>query len=302
MIIIPAKVRAQSEHRHYFAISFIATFCVMAFMAFMAVYVFSPNANPSGAEAANADAYVPVAEDSLTVLVVGQPGDKEGVPIFVLAKFDPTRQTISVTALPAQTYLVKGEKKDTLGGTFWLGGGAYARLALAEAMGLQIDRYMVIQQAEFLQIMELLGPTDYQLPVALQYESEERFIDMDAGLYQLDGKKAYDVITYPTYGGGEIERCQIVTGLVTRVINGRMELFTSPLVDAIFSGVVNRAETDLSQLDYQQRKTAAEYMAHLATEPAVAADIAGAFDEAGEHFILSEEGTATLTQLYGQPN
>ena len=286
-------------NRRYFVLSFAAAFMVMTVMAMIAVHFLSPDIDlDTSGPSQEADGYTPVDDDTLTVLMVGTSASGESAGAFVLLQFRPVEQRIWVTCLPPQTTLDSQARHTTLAGAYERGGGAYARLALSEAYQLGIDRYVVVDQSNFSTIMELLGPVDFYLTNDIRFTNGEREIKLYAGIQRLDGTMITDIVSFDDFPGGEVQRCETTSELVIRVINDRLELAKSVVIDALFNSMINRVETDITHNDYIERRDALIYMARLTVAPATAVYISGDFNESAE-FVLSGESSNRLSSIFG---
>ena len=201
--------------------------------------------------------------DCLTVLFMGVKDSDSVSNTYLLARFDPVRGRIPVVSLPPQTMVVRPDGDSTphpLWETYRYGGRSLAVKALSNTLGVPIDRYVVIDQKSFQQAAEWLGPVQYALRYALNYQDEERSIRLSQGLQLVDGQKALDIVTYPSYAGGETTRSEIMAELAVKIIGDKLSLASSPAAESLFKKIVNRVETDITYMDFETRRAAAAAM------------------------------------------
>lgn len=219
-----------------------------------------PYPTSSSAEASSLSAKE---EDCLTVLFMGVKDSDSVSNTYLLARFDPVRGRIPVVSLPPQTMVVRPDGDPTphpLWETYRYGGRSLAVKALSNTLGVPIDRYVVIDWKSFQQAAEWIGPVQYALRYALNYQDEERSIRLTQGLQLVDGQKALDIVTYPSYAGGETTRSEITAELAVKIIGDKLSLASSPAAESLFKKIVNRVETDITYRDFETRRAAAAAM------------------------------------------
>ena len=289
----------KKQRRMAFLISFAVTFCIMTAFALGAVYWLGPMTHSSGTSSdAPGMAYLPTEEDNLSMLVIGTDPSGNAPPTFALVGFYPADGRIPVAVLPQDTLVTGKTKSDTLAGVFRVGGVLYTKLALEESLGMVIDRYAVIELDNFISVINLLGTTDFNLPLNLDASLGGREIKLTEGTQKLDGRKMADIFIYPDYKGGEPARCAMAAELIRTVINNHLPLVMTKAVDSVFKSVVNATETDVSQTDYQQRKDAAAFMSRLEVQPGMVVTLSGRYNAAGNTYVLDDATNQALKDAF----
>ena len=289
----------KKQKRMAFFISFIITFAIMAAFAVGAVFWLGPmTRNPGTSSSPPGMAYLPTEEDNLSMLVIGHDPSGNAPPTFALVGFYPAEGRIPVAVLPKDTLVVGKTKSDTITGVFGVGGARYTKLALEESLGMAIDRYAVIDLENFISVINLLGTTDFELPLTLDASLGGREIKLAEGTQKLDGRKMADIFVYPKYEGGEPARCAMAAELIRTVINTHLPLAQTKAADSLFKSVVNAVETDVSQTDYQQRKEAAAFMTRLEVRPAMVITLSGRYNAAGNTYVLDDTTIEDLRNAF----
>lgn len=282
---------ARREKWRMFLISFAFTFLVIGVMAVITIFWLSPPA-PSVTQPPLGDgAYLPTTEDDLTLLVVGEDVDT-GMLTFVVAGFYPTRGNIPLAVLPRETLMVGKNKSDTLEGIYRTGGAAYVKAALEACFDISIDRWASIPATGFIKVTDSMGSTDFSLSEDVL--SANGTVELSAGMQKLDGRKAVDLIGHTAYPGGETQRCEVAAQVLCSIINTHLPLAESPAADPIFNAAVSAANTDVTQVDYQQRKPAAAFMARLEISPSQPLNIVGSYNAAGNTFSPDADSKTAL--------
>lgn len=278
----------------YFMMSFAAAFFVLSLLFLFLMTTSSPAAHPPVAEetTAPADEYYPAAEDCLTVLFYGVEFSDSVAGTYLLARFDPVRQGVTVAVLPPATLL--GE--ETLADCYRYGGAIYARDRLSAHLGITIDRYVRMDLSGFIQAAGVIGTVEFELEEELALEEGEMAFTLNAGPQLLDGRKAAAIIRHRQYPGGEAQRSEIITSLACAIIDQRIDVATSVLADKVFSSIINLIDTDISYADYEQRRRAAAWLAEKNSAIAYPLTLEGSDGEDGA-FLLYD---TTLAQIAGR--
>jgi len=104
-------------------------------------------------------------------------------------------QTIKINEIPA--YVEPEERND-------------ASVKIIEStLGVDIDYYMSMDLDGFKEIVDIVGPIEMNVPVAMKYSdpAQELYIDIDAGLQYLDGEKAEQLVRFRKgYANGDLGR------------------------------------------------------------------------------------------------
>lgn len=290
---------AKAKYRYFF-LSFSLAFLTLSLMFLFLMNIVHPQKpEPFVNEPETGDAspvYLPGERDSLSVLFMGVETDGAACGTFILAQFDPAAGKVPVVVFPPQTVVKNGGKSETLSDVYSFGGAEYTKKALAETLGIPIDRYVRVRMDSFLICAAAIGSVEFDLPAEVTVNRGGAPFTMSVGKQLLDGQKVADIIRYGDYPGGEAERCRIAAELTCAIINQRMDVCLSTVVDNIFEKIINIIATDISYTDYYDRKRAAEFLARMGNNPAVPISLNGEWSEDKKAFTLYDTTVAALTQ------
>lgn len=299
-----ARTEPQKNKRlkyRYFFLSFSVSFLILSILFLGLMSLVHPTIPKTFAASPVEEepAYEPLREDAITVLFVGIAPDEVEADTFLLVRMDPVGGTIPVTAFPRQTLLLKGGKSETLADAYRYGGAEYTRDQLSRELGIPIDRYVRMDMASFVIAADTVGSVEFELPrdISLGYSGSGRMV-LSQGMQLLDGRKAADIIHYDGHSGGELTRCAMVADLTAAIINQRIDISLSTIVDKVFEKIINLIDTDISYPDYDTRKDAAQYLAQLETPPAQPITVSGTYSKDHETYALSDTFVAVLAQNY----
>jgi len=294
-----AYVQRQLTYR-YFLLSFSTAFLVLSvlFLFLMITVHPSPTRAEDLAEQPVSAPYTQDASDALTVLFIGSETGSSQAGSYILARFDPAGGKVPVTALPPQTIVENAGKSEPLSAVFAYGGADYARNALSRTLGIPIDRYVRIDTGAFITCAGVIGAVEFDLPADMALEGRDRSIVLSAGRQLLDGHKVASVIAFRDLEGGEPARCRLAGELTAAIVNQRIDVTKSTLVDKIFERIINLIDTDISYTDYDNRREAALYLADRYPDPAASLSVQGRFNEDGTRFTLSDTFLARLAREF----
>jgi len=283
----------------YFALSFCASFLLLAaFFYFMmsGTHAGSGEISATPAQTAQAlDTYQPDESDALTLLVFGTERVDSVAETFVLLRFDPVRGEVSVAVFPPQTLLTYDGREETLSDAYRFGGAAYTRQALSSYLDIPIDRFARISISGFITAAAAVGTVEFDLAESVTLSDGELTVTLNPGPHLLDGRQVAALIRHPGYDGGEMQRAQITAQLVSAIIDQRIDIVNSTLLDRVFETVINLLDTDITYGDYLNRQPAARQMANNGQAIAHTIELPGVFTEDGQRFVLTDAALAGLT-------
>lgn len=283
----------------YFFLSFSVAFLVLSLLFFFLMNLVHPSATSAqiSQKIDEVPAYAPVKEDSLTVLFVGVAPDSAEADTFILARFDPVRGKVPVVAFPRDTAVDNKGKTETLAQVYKYGGADSTRRALEATLGIPINRYVRMDTASFILAANTVGSVEFDLSLAITLgQSGEMPMTLSKGKQLLDGQKVADLIHFADYPGGELVRCETTAELTAAIVNQRIDITMTTVVDKVFEKIINLIDTDISYPDYDNRKEAAAFLAQLGREPAEAVPVGGQYGDG--MYRLSDTFVALMTQVF----
>lgn len=285
-------------HRYFF-IAFAAAFLVLSVLFLFLMLTVHPAAPNSTNQAPAAELelsapYTPEASDCLNVLFIGSESGAAQANSYILARFNPVRGAVPVVVFPPGTLVQNNGRTEPLADVFTFGGADHTRNALSRTLGIPIDRYVRIQSGAFLTCASTIGSIEYKLSKDLVLSRHGRSITLNAGVQYLDGQKVLDIAAYGSED--EIIRCHMAGDLTAAIVNQRIDVVESTLIDKIFETVINIIDTDISYPDYDNRREAAVFLARLGKEPAYSLPVSGHLSDGA--FTLSDTFLAQLATAF----
>lgn len=280
-----------------FTVAFLLTTAFLSLVMTGAVMVVQPSMPQTHAEESIPEYdYRPLAQDTLTVLVVGvnsqnTPGD------FLLLRFNPQYGQVPLSLLPPETAVTLNGRGITLAQAYRSGGGQQAADALSRRLGIVIERYASLNRDMFITLAEKTGTVVYTLPYDVSYTRDGFDVNLAAGERRLDGQDVADLFGYPDFKDGAAGKSEFLGGLVEAAINQNLNAASEDLSPGLFRLAVNLIRTNITYTDYELRRQAADFTAKLETQVAGNLPISGSELESGA-FELSEEYVNTVRQYF----
>jgi anionic cell wall polymer biosynthesis LytR-Cps2A-Psr (LCP) family protein len=281
-----------------FGITFLVMMVVLGTVCFLSYFRLS---RPEEEEI-RPDAYLPGPEDRLVMLVAAGEEASMEPDTYLLLGFLPDKGRIALCVLPPSTYLEYGGQGSTLERLWQQGGLGYAQKGLAQYLGIPIDRRATVETADLEQLMSYGGLLDYDLPVDLNYTLHGRQIVMPRGRYQLDGRKAMDIISYPAYKGGERERSDRAALLISQIITHNLPAFLTDTGNRIQETALSILDTDLSAADCLQRSDALQFLARLELPATTTVFLEGSLSRDYTVYHLTDDCKARIREMYCLPS
>ncbi|MEB3196431.1 MAG: LCP family protein [Candidatus Sericytochromatia bacterium] len=130
---------------------------------------------------------------------------------MLLARFDPARQDVRAISIPRDTRVpIEGHGTFKINAANPYGGPVLAAQTVADLLGVQIDRYVLVNTRAVIQLVDALGGIDLDLPQNYRYDdfTGKLHIRLNKGPNHLDGRMAHDFLRFRHDGRGDIGRIQ----------------------------------------------------------------------------------------------
>ena len=282
----------------YFILSFAIGFLLLSVSAMLVVLFIPPQMELGEVKqnAAEEISYLPSNQEALNLLVVIEPREKEE-RVYALLRFDPARGQVPVAVLPAGMLSGAKGRMATLDSAYAYAGVRRAAAQIGEALGISVDRYLRFEAQDVVELVDQLGGVLYRVKKRMVFDSPGAQTVLEPGPRQLSGSLFGEVLAY-SFPGGALERSSALGSLIASLLNEHSDLLLTAESDTIFESLVNRANTNISALDYQQRKPAARFMARLSPDGAFPVTLSGSSEGAYQTFSLSENCIRQLTAIF----
>lgn len=291
--------REKREKWRSFVFAFVVTGALLALAMVGTVLAVQPTMPQNRRDTASRPeiTYRPQAQDTLTLVVIGMDGDTPAD--FLLLRFNPQYGQVPLSLLPPETVVALEGEGLTLQQAYEKAGGIGVKNALAERLGISVDRYAKLPRDAFIQIAAKTGTVTFTLPYDISYDRAGYPVNLQAGERRLDGRDIADIFGCPSLREDPVERGKLLGDLTAAAINQNLDAASEAKSENLFKLAVNMIDTDVTYADFELRRQAADFVANLDATIAGNLPIDGTILSEGASFELSD-GYVKLIRQYFQ--
>ena len=140
-----------------------------------------------------------------------QQGLRGNTDTMMLARLDPVRKDVRLVSIPRDTRVpIPGHGTFKINAANPYGGPVLAAQTVADLLGVQIDRYVLVNTEAVTRLVDALGGITLDLPRAYRYDdfAGKLHIRLPQGRHHLSGRQAHDFLRFRHDGQGDIGRIQ----------------------------------------------------------------------------------------------
>jgi len=185
------------------------------------------------------------------ILVAGVDRASGLADVLMLISWNRDTEEAWILQIPRDTYAAytKGSYRKLNGVIHALGGIEETRTLLEEALGLPIDRFMVVSLDALAQTVDALGGVEVELPQSMEYRDPAQglVIHLPAGKQTLDGKEAEQLIRYRSgYARGDLDRLDTQKIFLAALLKKIKQTHSPATLIKLASALMKNTETDLT--------------------------------------------------------
>lgn len=198
------------------------------------------------------------ARDLLIVMVDN--GTAQG---FVSLRFDPAKTKISALAIPRDTVVDYKLSEIRLHKLYDEHGAQAARDAFSSLTDIKFDNYLVITYEKIGSLIEHLeSDLVMTLNENLEYSDDKLSVHISGGRRTLSPSQVIDVLRYPAWRGGRLQRSTAQAQITAALINQYMKTSRQTLADNDFGTIINLSlKTDILVSHYRNAKDGLAFLA-----------------------------------------
>lgn len=270
-----------------YSVTLLICLAVFGIVGYFAVRDFVPGAEAQSSEADGSDAAVFTVSDSLTTMYTLS-DSQNNLRSVLIAKFIPSSQKIIVIPLSPLTEC----DSQTLQSRYSSLGAASLAESLSSLLGIKIDKYMTMSDTTFSEIVNIMGTTIVTLvdDAAIYDKGTDDYVYYNKGdRIAVDGAAAVELIFYDSYPGGPSVNMKLSGEITAALINNFFSHTESARnnIDSIFRKQYSDANTNMSQDEYNQMKSAIIYVIENSSNPSYSLTPTGGWSEDGTFVIDS---------------
>jgi anionic cell wall polymer biosynthesis LytR-Cps2A-Psr (LCP) family protein len=267
-----------------YIITLIAAFAIFGFIGWLFIDMMRNDDGGSvPAETTAAAEYMPAASDKRTLIAAIDLGQRKTDVVFMVIRFLPEDTNAVFITLPPDTLCGSG----TLYDLYRNGSGTALRDGAESALGVEIDKYVVMDKTSFTTLCDLFSGTTYTVPYNLIYtDTDGSQTVITQGEKYLDTATVTQLITCPGYKNGEEERATTANSIISAMLTKKLTSSYTEFLDNTFNTIINSGvTTDISAFDYDDSREALRYTVSRTDRFCRPAFPTGTFNENGEYVL-----------------
>lgn len=246
----PAPQHKRRRKRSAWKIVLPALFALFILAAAAAVVLL----RSSLAQPVSSDAFGARKSGCSTILLAGTDADGTRTDTVMLCTIDTKEERISLLSIPRDTLVSDSYAVPKINGTYGVyGGGEDGMEALMHAVqnlvGFRPDGYVLIDLDAFVQIVDLMGGVEFDVPMDMNYSDPAQglTIDLDKGLQVLNGGQAMGLVRFRSgYALADLERVNVQRDFISACMDQWVTPGLALKAKDLLSVVAENVTTDLT--------------------------------------------------------
>lgn len=190
-----------------------------------------------------------------TLLLVGNDDGNGNTDTILLAKLDTGAHSLHVVSIPRDTLINADWEVRKVNAVYWgerLRGGSgieALRRHIRMLTGFEPDNYAVLDLADLIRAVDLLGGVDFDVPFAMHYDdpSQNLHIHLEAGQQHLSGEQVMGLLRYRSgYPTGDLGRIEMQQGFLRACLAQYAALGSVPNLMKAAEYLAGAVDTDLT--------------------------------------------------------
>ncbi len=205
-----------------------------------------------------------VVDGKVNFLVLGVDDGGLRSDTMMLASLDSKTGKVTVISIPRDTRVLMGSYHAKINSAIGVGEQEVKRgrleepeeypIAMVKSLldDIPINYFATVDFDGFIEIMDILGGVDYDVPIDMHYEDPEQdlYIHLNKGFQHLDGKACHDFVRFRMgYPTGDIGRVEAQQNFIKEVIKQKVTPLNIAKSGAIFSAASKYVRTNFTALD-----------------------------------------------------
>lgn len=220
--------KRESRLRSFFSFIGIAIFGFLCAFVFYATFINVPRVNMDGNDIPSVEKIVikkekkrfnmPLFNHRQNILILGVDSNGDNTDPFLstrsdtilLANIDPSNHSVNVISIPrdSKVYLADGKGVQKINHAHALGGIELTKKTIEETLGINIDRYVVVNAAGIRKLVDVIGGIPVYIEKPLNYDdyAGKLHIHLPKGEHRLNGEQVEGFLRFRHDGLGDIGR------------------------------------------------------------------------------------------------
>ena len=162
-----------------------------------------------------------------TILLAGTDESGDRTDTIMLLNVNRRERRISVMSIPRDTKVNSSYTPHKINGAYGVNGknedGMDALMDyVSDCVGFRPDGYILIDLDVFIDLVDLMGGVEFDVPCDMYYNdaSQDLFINLTAGLQELDGEQAMGLVRFrSSYAMADLERVNVQRNFISAALD-----------------------------------------------------------------------------------
>ena len=193
-------------------------------------------------------------EGFYNILIVGTDDDGGRTDTIMIARLDTNDHTVAIMSIPRDTLIESAMTVPKINGAYSYAGKGEKGIRnlkshLATLLGFEVDGYAMVDLDAFVQLVDLVGGVEFEVPMRMQYSdpTQDLYIDLQEGMQTLDGEHAMQLVRFRKgYATQDIQRTQVQQQFLRALAKKCLNVVNLTKVGEIADIFVENVTTDLS--------------------------------------------------------
>lgn len=209
------------------------------------------------------------ADGIYNILICGTDNDGYKSDTIILANLNTNDHSVSLLSIPRDTLIYCDYPIPKINAAYTAGGVENLKAHLAKLLGFPVDGYVVVDLEAFVEIVDLVGGVEFDVPVDMFYNdpTQDLYINLQKGMQLLDGEHAMQMVRYRNYNAADLKRISVQQDFLRALAKKCLSIGSLTKIREYAEIVVNYVKTDLTlgniiwfgeellQCDFDQMKT-----------------------------------------------
>lgn len=231
--------------------------------------------------------------DIYEILFVLEPDSSARQRAVMLMRFDPIRKLEYYIGIPLNLQVTHNDTQMTLDACIETYGESAAKEALSVLFDQKIDYYVRLDSQSFRKLCSVFGNVSCLVSI------HDEGLKPDDVSQNLDSTQLETLLTSLNFYS-ESERTAVIGQTVAQLVNQSDSKRIASNIDGYFSAVIGTVSTDITAIDFTDRRHAIVYVLEHSEAPAKSYSVLGL--ETDGVFVMNENYPDSLKEVFMQTN
>lgn len=240
--------------------------------------------------------------EPLQILIAGLDQLGTNTDVIMAFRLDGEHRALRVLSIPRDTRVTYNGHTRRINSFYCSDGPQALEQIVQDLTGFAADRYVIVQLSVLIELVDLLGGVDFDIPQDMNYDdpTQNLSIHFKAGPQHLDGQQVMELIRFRRYPMGDLQRIQVQQSLLAALIEQKCTVENIPKLKEIYRLIAEKLETDLGAGDFVSRLGQLATMLHDGVDIKLYSlpGYAGSLKGASYYFVNREQTAQTMEAFY----